>query len=156
MKSKFSEKICHTNSNIVEISLIINLNSTSGAGLSETPSKVIKHTGNTLVPILTNLYYHCIDIGKFPIEWKSALVSPLYKNKGVKSDFNNYRGISVLPPIAKIFEKILTMQMTIYFNFNGLLFEGQHGFRKNHSCETALHELISSLNENRNRRLTTL
>ena len=46
--------------------------------------------------------------------------------------------------------------MTIYFNFNGLLFEEEHGFNKNHSCETALHELISSLNENRNRRLTTL
>ena len=48
------------------------------------------------------------------------------------------------------------MQITIYFNINGLSFEGQHGFRKNHTCETALHELISNLNENRKRRLTTL
>ena len=96
------------------------------------------------MPLLTKLFNHCIDIGKFPIEWKSALVTPLYKNIGVRSDFNNYPGISVLPPIAKIFEKILAMQITIYFNMKGLAFEGQHGFRKNHSCETALHEIISN------------
>ena len=48
------------------------------------------------------------------------------------------------------------MQITIYFNMNGLAFEGQHGFRKNHSCETALHEIILNLNENGNKRLTTL
>jgi retron-type reverse transcriptase len=80
----------------------------------------------------------------------------LYKNKGLKSSFNNYRGISVLPPIAKIFEKILAMQITIYLNLNNILFSGQHGFRNGHSCETALHELISYLNENRNSKAISL
>ena len=93
---------------------------------------------------------------RFPIEWKSAIVTPLYKNKGAKSDFNNYRGISVLPPIAKIFEKILAMQISIYLNLNNILYSGQHGFRNGHSCETALHELISYLNENRNKRAISL
>ena len=45
--------------------------------------------------------------------------------------------------------------MNIYFKFNGLLFEGQHEFRMNHTCDIALHEFILSLNENRNIRLTT-
>jgi hypothetical protein len=48
------------------------------------------------------------------------------------------------------------MQITIYLNFNGILFSGQHGFRNGHSCETALHELISYLNEKRNNRAITL
>ena len=39
---------------------------------------------------------------------------------------------------------------------NEILFSGQHGFRNGHSCETALHELVSYLNENRNIRVTTL
>ena len=47
------------------------------------------------------------------------------------------------------------MQITIYANLNGLFFSGQHGFRNGHSCETALHELISYLNE-RNKRLISL
>ena len=58
---------------------------------------------NSLVTILTELIYHCINIGKLPTEWKSTIFTPLYKNKGALSDFNNYRGISVLPPIVKIF-----------------------------------------------------
>jgi len=132
------------------------MNVASGAGLSEIPSKVIKHACIQFVPILTTLFNHCIDIGKFPIEWKSAIVTPLYKSKGVKTDLNNYRGISVLPPIAKIFEKILAMQITIYLKLNNILFSGQHGFRNGHSCETALHELISKINLNRDKRLINL
>ena len=58
---------------------------------------------------------------------------------------NNYRGISVLPPIAKIFEKILAMQITIYLKLNNILFSGQHGFRNGHSCETALHKQLINL-----------
>jgi hypothetical protein len=148
-------KFVHTNANIVE-KLIQNLNSTSGAGFSEIPSKVIKNSYSIIAPILTSLFNHCIDLGKFPKEWKSAIDTPLYKSKGIKSDVNNYRGISVLPPIAKIFEKILAMQISIYLNLNNILFSGQHGFRNGHSCETALHELISYLNENRNSRAISL
>ena len=139
-----------------QVVFALNLNATSGAGFSGIPSKVIKYSYSILAPILASLFNHCIDVGKFPVEWKSAIVTPLYKNKGVKSDFNNYRGISVLPPIAKLFEKILASQITIYLNLNNILFSGQHGFRNGHSCETALHELISYLNENRNKRAISL
>jgi hypothetical protein len=48
------------------------------------------------------------------------------------------------------------MQISIYLNLNNILFSGQHGFRNGHSCETALHELISYLNENRNSRAISL
>jgi hypothetical protein len=128
------------------------MNVSSGAVLSEIPTKVIKHTCNQFVPILTKLFNHCIDIEKFPIEWKSAIVTPLFKNKGDR----DYRGISVLPPIAKIFEKLLAMQITTFLNLNKNTFAGQHGFRNGHSCETALHELISLVKINRDKRLISL
>jgi hypothetical protein len=53
--------------------------------------------------------------------------------------FNDYRGISVLPPVAKTFETLLAAQITIYLKLNNIFFTGQHGFRNGHSCETALH-----------------
>jgi hypothetical protein len=62
----------------------------------------------------------------------------------------------VLPPIAKFFEKLLAMQITTFLNLNNILFAGQHGFRNGHSCETALHELISLVNVNRYKRLISL
>ncbi len=79
-----------------------------------------------------------------------AIVTPLYKNKGSPTDMNNYRGISVLTPIGKMFEKIVATQITTHFNINNLFFDGQHGFRTDHSCETALHELLSIINDAKN------
>ena len=58
-----------------------------------------------------------------------------------------------IPILSK--EKILAMQISIYLNLNNILYSGQHGFL-GHSCETALHELISYLNENRNKRAISL
>ena len=106
-----------------------------------------------LAPSLCELFNYCIVTKTIPDEFKEATVTPLFKNKGSILDKNNYRGISTLPPVGKIFEKLLATQITIYFNINKLFFNGQHGFRNNHSCETALHELISYLNEARNKKL---
>lgn len=48
-------------------------------------------------------------------EWKCAIVTPLHK-KGKLDDLNNYRGISVLPPLNKVFEKVLAQQIRDYFD----------------------------------------
>ena len=136
--------------------LILNLDAASGAGISGISSKVLKGINKTLVSPLTKIINNCILTNKIPTEWKTAVVTPLYKRKGLMTDINNYRGISVLPPIAKIFEKILAAQITIYVNINELLFKGQHGFRSNHSCETALHELLSDINKFRDKKLITM
>ena len=87
---------------------------------------------------------------------KIAVVTPLYKNKGDATDPNNYRGISVISPIAKIFENILSMQIKIHLKLNNILYSGQHGFRTFHSCETALHELITDLNKSKDKKLISL
>ncbi len=58
--------------------------------------------------------------------------------------------------MAKIFEKILSLQITKYFESNKLFTPHQHGFRKGHLCETALHELISDLNKARDKKLSSL
>ena len=103
----------HTTTEIIS-SLIKDLNPTSDPGISEIPSKVIKACEESLSPIFTNIFNAAISLSSIPTEWKSAVITPLYKKKGDKKDINNYRGISVLPPIAKIFEKILSTQITAY------------------------------------------
>jgi len=81
-----------------------------------------------------------------PNDWKCALVTPLYKSKGSKPDCNNYRGISVLSPIAKLFEIVLSRQLNLHLSRNKLIVENQRGFREGFSCESALHELFKDLN----------
>ena len=55
---------------------------------------------------------------------------------------DNYRGISVLSPFAKVFERLISDQITHFFTSNNLFSSTQHGFRANHSCETALQTII--------------
>lgn len=135
--------------------LLGNLSSCSSPGVSGIHAKVIKSATVTLAPILTNLINDCIDQDVMPDEWKMAMVTPLHK-KNSRSDVNNYRGISILSPISKLFEKVICSQITSFFEDNNLLYEGQHGFRKGYSCETALHELLEKINSARNKRLITL
>ena len=111
---------------------------------------------DTLIPVYTKLFNYCLTTNTIPDEWKSAVVMPLYKNKGNRNDMKNYRGISILTPVSKVFERLLSIQITNYFDSNKLFYTGQHGFRKNHSCETALHELISDLNHSKNQKLISL
>ena len=111
-----------------------------------------------LIP--TNFYQNlsnCITTCSIPHEWKSAILTPLFKGKKQDpNDINSYRGISVLPPLAKVFEKILATQIIIYLNINNLFYPSQHGFRNAHSCESAIHEIISEMNEARSKRLIGL
>ena len=56
---------------------------------------------------------------------KSAIISPLYKGKGNIDECDNYRGISILQPIIKVFERILAAQVVIYFEKNNLFCSAQ-------------------------------
>ena len=132
------------------------LNSKSGAGVSEIPMKVLTKIFDFIKQPITNIFNACVNSNVFPDEWKCAIVTPLYKNKGDRTDLNNYRCISVLAPIAKLFEKCIAAQIFDYFETNKLFFIGQHGFRKNFSCETAMHEIISEINSNLDKRLITM
>ena len=143
-----------TTAKIVEL-LLAKLESSSGVGISGFPSKVLKSSDETIAVLLSKLFNHAIRSNTIPLEWKTAVVSPIFK-KGDKIDVNNYRGISVLPPVAKIFEKILATQLIIFLNINKILFNGQHGFRAGHSCETALLELLLDLNNIKDKRLIAL
>jgi len=118
--------------------------------------KVLAKIMPVIVEPLTEYFNDCLSGNVFPDEWKCAVVTPLYKGKGSRSDRNNYRGISVLSPIAKLFEKCIGNQIFEYFEINRLFFVGQHGFRRNFSCETALHELISLINNGLDKRLINL
>ena len=122
---------------------ISSLDNNSSAGVSNIPVKVIKFCKDELSPYLTDLFNCCINSGVIPDEWKMAIVTPLYKNKGDIESSDSYRGISVLPPIAKVFEKLLAFQVTNYFESNNLFYKNQHGFRKNFSCETALQTMLN-------------
>ena len=80
----------------------------------------------------------------FPESLKIAKITPIYK-KGEPTDLSNYRLISLLPTISKMFERIVHIQLQEYFNSNNLLAEQQYGFCQNHSTEYTATKLVNHI-----------
>ena len=57
----------------------------------------------------------------------------------------NYRPISVLSSISKIFENVAFIQISEHFTCNNLLFNSQYGFREKHSTELAALEFVDRI-----------
>ena len=118
------------------LKIIGNLKSKSSSGHDGISSIILKEIKNSIAPILTLCINQSIVTGIFPNLLKNAIVKPVYK----KEDPNlvdNYRPISLLPIVSKIFEKIIFKQTYEYFAKNKLLYDSQYGFRKGHSTELA-------------------
>ena len=86
--------------------------------------------------------FNCIlTKSAFPAQWKTAKIIPIPKcNKAVgPSDF---RPISILPCLSKVFEKVLKQQICCYLERFCLLNENQSAYRKHHSTSTALLNIV--------------
>ena len=84
--------------------------------------------------------------GSFPSKLKLAKVIPIFKKNDNKK-FDNYRPISLLSSVSKIFERVVFNQLYNFLQELHLLFESQYGFRKLHSTDRASLELIDRINK---------
>merc|ERR1711954_64393 len=96
---------------------------------------------------LVKIFNLSINTGIYPNSLKIAKVIPIFKS-GSKNSVNNYRPISILSTINKIFEKIIYSRLVNYIDKFKLLYKYQFGFRKNHSTEHALIELTDQIKLN--------
>ena len=129
-------------------SIIKNLNQNKSSDISPRILNLFKHK---ISPVLSVLFNDCMNANVFPDELKIARVIPLYKS-GDKNDISNYRPISLLPMLSKIFEKLIHSRLTNFFEETNVLYNKQFGFRKEHSTvhalNTAITQIINSLNNN--------
>ena len=77
-------------------------------------------------------------MGEVPLDWKKANVTPIYKNKGTKSQPCNYRPVSLTSHISKTMESIIRDEIIRHLQKNELIKPSQHGFWKGRSCLTNL------------------
>lgn len=110
-----------------------------GAGPYEIPPTFLKKCLNNLIEPLHTLFNRSLTEGCFPQRWKFAHLVPVFKS-GDKNVVENYRPISKLCVIGKLFESIVTDMF--FFDVKSVLNVEQHGFIKKRSVDTNLFSYV--------------
>ena len=110
-------------------------------------SVLIKNIADIIAFPLSILYNKCVSAGYFPDSLKIAKVIPIYK-KGIKDNIENYRPISILPILSKIFEKVIKTRISSFIENTNIINNIQFGFRNNMSTIDAVNALIEEVTDN--------
>jgi len=106
------------NTTIGEIEkIIIQLNNKNSCGYDEVTAKILKTVSPFIVSPLTHICNRMLATGTFLDRLKYSEIKPIYK-KGDKTQFENYRPISLLPVFSKIFEKVLYKRLYNHLSIN--------------------------------------
>jgi hypothetical protein len=121
------------------------LKSYKSPGTDQIPAELIKVGGEILRSEKNKLTRSVWNKEELPQKWKESITVPIHK-KGGKTDFNNYRGISLLSPAYKMLSNILLARLTPYVN--EIVEEYHCGFRRNRSTTYQIFYIRQLLEEN--------
>ena len=123
------EKLSFTQVSEVEVFLFLeNLDRKKSFGIDKVHPFLLSVGALEITKPLTHLINLSLIQGKFPDSLKIAKVVPVFK-QGSHMLCTNYRPISVLPALSKIFEKCLLNQLMFYITFHDVFAPNQYGFR---------------------------
>ena len=140
------DETLNTSFTIAELDkLIKKLKNNKAAGIDNIINEFIKFSPDNYKALLIKLFNTILLTGVIPTNWCISFISPIYKDKGLKSDPDNYRGISIISCLGKLFTALLNERLTNFININNILGEEQAGFRSGYSTQDhifALHSII--------------
>ena len=136
--------------NPFEVSKTINSLKNKNGILCKPNVYAYKLVGDNISEPLSIIFNAIVNTGVYPDSLKIACVTPIHK-KDSTFECSNYRPISSLPILNKIFEKLIYSRLSSFIEKNKILSNNQFGFRKGRSVEDAinclLHNIYKSLNE---------
>lgn len=109
----------------------------TSAGYDGIKPKILKEIVEEILQPMLFLTNMSLKKGVFPNVLKVAVITPIHK-QGSKNQVKNYRPVSVLCAMSKIFEKVMYNRLVCYLNECNILYKHQYGFRKGHSTDHAL------------------
>ena len=115
------------------------LNKNKASQKSDIPIRIIKENIDIFADFLCETVNCTIKTSNFPNCLNLADITPLHK-KGRRDNKENYRPVSILPVLSKLFERILFEQISSFFD--NFLSEKQCGFRKGYSTQHCLGNLL--------------
>ncbi len=125
------------------------------SGLDNIINEFIKYSPVPMINLLTEFFNLVLESGHVPESWCTGVIVPIFKKKGDQNDPDNYRGITLLSCVGKVFTALLNNRISIFLDENNLLGEEQAGFRENYSTLDHIFSLycIIDIFQNKNKRL---
>ena len=117
--------------------------------------RIMKEIKDLIAPILSHIINKSLQQGYFPTKLKLARVIPLHKG-GSSENVNNFRPISILPLLSKIFERTAYNQLYNFLEKYNILTPYQYGFRKNRSTIQAVLNQLEFIYKNLDQKKTVI
>lgn len=134
---EFSELFFPTPREIIV--LIRKLKNSKSPGDDMINNILLKHLPRKAIVLLTYIFRACVLQSYFPDKWKQAKIIAIPKPGKDLSRSSNYRPISLLSTLSKIFEKVILKRLNDHISSNNIIQNIQFGFRPGHSCD---HQLL--------------
>ena len=124
--------------------LIKDIDEKVATGEDNISAKLIKYCSEIITPYLTKIINQGYKTKTFPNILKKAIIKPIFK-KDDPNDISNYRPISILSIISKVFERCASNQMVNFLIPNNIIHPSQHAYQKGHSPITCLFEMLNEI-----------
>ena len=119
---------------LAEVSHVVKaIKNNKSAGSDGIVGELIKYGGKAMCEMLLALFNLVWDSEYAPSYWREGLIVSLFK-KGDREDPGNYRGITLLNVVGKLYSRVINNRLLKHLELNHLLHEGQGGFRMGRSC----------------------
>ena len=137
-----------TNQHIVK-DVLDNIKPNKAPGHDFIPPRAVKASSKSIAKPLSDLINTIITRSQVPDTWKHGQITPLHKKDSVLYKAN-FRPVTVLPVFAKVFERVIHLQLSKHFEaiFRDFMF----AYRKHHGCPTALLTLTEQWKEELDKR----
>ena len=138
---------------ITPLFIVLAISTCQTSGPDKIPPKLLKLLADEVSPRLQLLFSASLHQGIVPVDWKKAIVCPIFK-KGDRKNPSNYRPVSLTSICSKLMEHVIYSNIMSHLHTYNILSPDQFGFRKDHSDELQLiqtvHDLAISLNDRSN------
>lgn len=111
-------------------------------GIDELLNEAFIAGKNCLVPVVCKLFNKILNCGEYPIAWTTGIVIPVFK-KGDPNDTGNYRPITLISHLAKLFTSVLNARLLKWSEQNDIITDAQFGFKPGFGTTDAIFALHS-------------
>lgn len=126
------------------LGLLQGLNTNKGPGLDGITAAILKKCSHVITPMLVQIINKAFSSGIYPDGLKKSRITPIFKD-GDKMEPSNYRPISILPSVNKVFELTIKNRLVEFLCERNYFYSHQYGFRAKSGTHTAVFELINNI-----------